>query len=361
MTNPNERREFPFLTGFVVAAVGLYAFYRVHRVLIPFLLAAAFAYVLNPLVTYFEARGLRGAQLVVLGYLGALALGVGAYAGFKSLIVSEAELLQSRAPAYLRQVKRMAADARVKLTEKLPLPPKIAEHALESALGGALDALQDLPSRVFSLLPFLAHALLVPFIGFFFLLDGRAGIDAMIQVCPSRLVEQAIHLLSEIDTALGNYLRGILIVASAITVASFMGLFLMGVDNAVAIALLSGVSSFVPYLGAVVGALVGGGMAFYQFGVFSAALKVVALFLGIRLADEIFLQPVIAKHSVHLHPMVFLLALVLGGELFGFMGLVFAIPAACILKALARVTWSWYSSERGLTVERAEGAALPYT
>ena len=330
-------------------------------VLTPFILAAAFAYILNPLVTYCEARGLRRAQLVVFGYLTALALGMSAYAGLKSLAVYEAELLQARAPAYLKQVQKFAAAQQIQLTKKLPLPPHVAQQALDTAIGGLFDKLQELPSHLFTLLPLLAHMLLVPFIGFFFLLDGPDGIEGLIQLCPSRFVEQAIHLLSEIDTALGNYLRGVLIVATAITIASFLGLVLLDVDNAIVIALLSGASSLVPYLGAAVGALVGGGMAFYQFGTFSAAMKVVALFVGIRLADEIFLQPVIAKHSVHLHPMAFLLALILGGELFGFMGLLFAIPAACILKALVQVSWSWYSSERGLALGAADGSGVPYT
>ncbi len=357
----DERRAFPFLTVFVVAGVGLYAFYRVHEALTPFLLAAAFAYVLNPIVSYFEARGLRRAQVVVLGYLGALALGFVAYAEIKPLILSEAELLQSRTPAYLAQLRTIAAVQTAALTQKLPLPPKISEHAFESALGGAMRALQELPSHFLALLPLLAHALLVPFIGFFFLLDAPDGVENAIQILPSRYVEQAIHLLSEIDSALGNYLRGILIVAAAIALTSFVGLVILGVDNAIVIAALSGASSFIPYLGAIVGALVGGGMAFYQFGTLSAAMKVVALFVGIRLADEIFLQPVIARHSVHLHPMVFLLALVLGGETFGFMGLVFAIPAACVLKALVQVTWSWYASERGLGRGLIGDAGIPYT
>jgi predicted PurR-regulated permease PerM len=135
----------------------------------------------------------------------------------------------------------------------------------------------------------------------------------------------------------------------------------MGVDNALLIALISGVSSFVPYLGAAMGIVVGGAMAFYQFGTVAAFAKVALLFVGIRLADEIFLQPVIAKHSVHLHPMVFLLALILGGEMFGFLGLVFAVPAACILKALIKVGWSWYSSERWHAAETASGAEIPLT
>ncbi|MEK7388893.1 MAG: AI-2E family transporter [Elusimicrobiota bacterium] len=357
----STRRESPFLTVFIVAGVALYGFYRVHHVLTPFLLAAAFAYTINPLATYFEARGLRRLPLIVLGYLMALALGMSLYTGFKSLAVAEAELLQARAPGYMKTLQSLASVQQDRFVQKLPLPPHIARHAVETALGGLFEMLQMLPSHLLALLPLLLHMMLVPFIGFFFLIDGPSGINSMIQACPSRFVEQALHLLSEIDTALGNYLRGIVIVAIAIALASFVGLVILDVDNAALIAVLSGVSSFVPYLGAVIGALVGGAMAFYQFGTLAAGLKVVALFVGIRVADEVLLQPVIAKHSVHLHPMVFLLALILAGEIFGFMGLLFAIPAACILKALISVSWSWYSSERGLVPRAAAGTAIPYT
>lgn len=333
-----------------------------REALTPFVLAAAFAYVVNPAVTYFEAKGFRRFHLVLAGYLVAVLLGVAAYAGIKSLISGQIDELTTNAPVYYAQIQKLADTQTHLLTKKLPLPPKVAEKALDGAIGAALGKLQELPSDVFLLVPLLLHALLVPFIGFFFLLDGPEWIDGLIQAMPSRYVEQAMHLMGEIDSSLGNYLRGLLIVAFAITIASFVGLFLLGVDNAFAIAVISGVSSFVPYLGAVMGALVGGGMAVYQYGTLGAGLKVVALFVGIRMADEAFLQPVIARHSVHLHPMVFLLALIVGGELFGFLGLVFAIPAACILKALIKVGWSWYSTERGLAAPFATSVeAAPYT
>ena len=357
-----RRRSFPLLSVLAVSAAGAYAFYRVHHALTPFVLAAAFAYVINPLVSYFEARGLRRAYLIVAGYL-AVGFGLWAgYAGVKPLLIEQAEQLQVAAPGYLKQVQKLVSTQQTALTKSLPLPSKVSEHALESAASKILEHVQALPGHLLLLLPFLAHLMLVPFIGFFFLLDGPDGVEGLIQATPSRYVEQAIHLLSEIDTALGNYLRGIIIVAVAIAVSSYVGLLILGVDNALAISLLSGASSFVPYLGAVVGILVGGAMAFYQFGTFSAVAKVALLFMGIRLADEIFLQPVIAKHSVHLHPMVFLLALVLGGEMFGFLGLVFAIPAACILKALIKVTWQWYATEARLAApDSAGGVAVPYT
>lgn len=356
------RRTAPSLTALVLVAAALYAFYRVHEALTPFVLAAAFAYVLNPVITYFEARGLRRSHLVIAGYLCAILLGALAYAGVKALIVGEAEELGVNAPTYFAQIKKVAVAQETKLTHGLPLPPKVAEKILDTGVSGVMERLQSLPSDVFLLVPLLAHVVLVPFIGFFFLLDGPGGFENMIQAMPSRYVEQTIHLMGEIDTALGNYLRGIIIVAFAIGLASFIGLFLLGVDNAFAISVISGISSFVPYMGVVIGVLIGGGMAFYQFGTFAAFGKVVLLFLGIRLADEILLQPVIARHSVHLHPMVFLLALILGAEMFGFLGLVFAIPAACILKALIQVGWSWYASESGLAAPFAASCeAVPYT
>jgi predicted PurR-regulated permease PerM len=359
---PDQRRALPSLSVFVVAGVVLYGAFLVREALTPFVLAAAFAYVLNPLVTYFEAKGLRRSHLVATGYLVALLLGFMAYSGIKTIIVEQVENLAANAPAYAKQVQKIVAVQQAALTRELPLPPKISEHALDSVVGTLLERLQALPTEMLGLLPLLAHGLLVPFIGFFFLLDAPNGFDHLIQTTPSRYVEQTIHLMGEIDTALGNYLRGILIVALAIGLASFVGLFLLGVDNAFAISVLSGVTSFVPYLGVVVGLLVGGGMAWYQFGTIAAFLKVCALFFGIRVADEIFLQPVIASTSLHLHPMVNLLALILGGEVFGFLGLVFAIPAACVLKALIQVGWSWYASESGFTLPYAAGCeAVPYT
>lgn len=358
----DHRRASPsFLTVFIVTGAVLYAFYRVREALTPFILAGAFAYVVNPAVVYFEAKGLKRAHLVVTGYLVAILIGYAAYAGLKSVIVDESERLSADAPVYVSQIQKFALVQQAKLTKRLPLPPKVAEHALDSVVGTGLERVQALPSELLGLLPLLAHGLLVPFIGFFFLLDGPEGFERLIQAAPSRYVEQAIHLMGEIDTALGNYLRGILIVATAIGAASFLGLLALGVDNAFAIAVLSGVSSFVPYLGVALGIVVGGGMAWYQFGTIGAFFKVCLLFFGIRLGDEILLQPIIARHSVHLHPMVFLLALIVGAEMFGFLGLVFAIPAACILKALIQVGWSWYASETGMERFAPAGESVPYT
>ena len=357
-----KERSFPFLPALVAAAVVLYAVGRVYTVLIPFVLGFAVAYIVDPVIVLFEARGIRRSAAVATLFLA----GVGLVALLASTLVQmasrELSLLHAQAPEYLAQGKHFYAVLQKRVASRLPLPPGLARNWDATVFGPLMEQAANVPGYLLGLFPLLSLLFLVPFVSFFLLLDGHRLIGGLIQACPSRHVEQALHLISQIDASLGNYLRGLVTVALAITVASFIGLWTMGLNQALAISVLSGVSSFVPYLGAIVGAVVGGAAAVLQFKTASAGLEVVALFAAIRLADETLLQPIIAKHSVHLHPLVFLLSLLLGGELFGFMGLVFAIPAACVIKALLSVVWTWYSSEAGLKPPETLGkAAIPYT
>jgi predicted PurR-regulated permease PerM len=358
----NERRAAPLLPALLVCAGGLYGAYSVRQALLPFVLSFALAYVLNPLIDAVETRGLRRFHIVLAFYLLAALLLYVLAQYLLPLVGAETTRLQADAPAYLAKAQKIAADLQSHAARVLPRSGLPIGQLASQAYGSVMEQLQLVPSYLLGLFPLISLFFLVPFITFFLLLDGPLIISTLIQAAPSRYVEQALHLLNEIDSSLGHYLRGILIVALAITAASYLGLLALGLNAALSIAVLSGVSSFVPYLGAVMGALVGGIAAAVQFGTFKAAFKVVVLFVGIRLGDEMLLQPFIAKHSVHLHPLLFLLSMMIGGEVFGFLGLVFAIPAACIMKALLKVVWEWYVSEARLRGHDARACvAVPYT
>ncbi|HAM37025.1 MAG TPA: hypothetical protein DEB40_03815 [Elusimicrobia bacterium] len=360
MTEP--RKVSSLLPALLAAVAALYGAYLLRQALLPFVLSFALAYVANPIIDMIETRGIRRFHIVLGFYLLAAFLLYLLVHYLLPLVSSEIAHLQANAPAYFAKAQKITADVQARALQRLPNTGLPLEQLSAQGYSSVVEQLQRIPSYVLGLFPLLSLFFLVPFITFFLLLDGPDLITALIQACPSRYVEQALHLISEIDSSLGNYLRGILIVALAITVISYLGLLVMGIKGALAIALLSGVSSFVPYLGAIMGAMVGGTAAFLQTGTLMAGLKVVLLFFGIRLADEAFLQPFIAKYSVHLHPLVFLLSLMIGGEIFGFIGLVFAVPAACILKALVRVVWDWYLSQANLRGYAPSAcASVPYT
>jgi predicted PurR-regulated permease PerM len=357
------RRSFPWIPTLVAAGiVGLGAHFLMP-VLVPFALGCAAAYILNPLPAAAEVRGMRREAVVIGGYLLGAALLALLAGTLLPLLGKELALLREDAPALLARLRLSWLDFQRSAIAHAPfLEPQLRKLDPAVALGPLVDQAVSMPSYALSAVPLLMLLFLVPFISFFLLMDGPASIESMIQRCPSRYVEQALHLVSEIDRSLGAYLRGLILVAAALTAASFLGLALLGVTQAFWIALLCGVSSFVPYLGAVMGMVVGGAVAAFQYGTLAAALKVIVLFLLIRLGDEMFLQPFIAKRSVHLHPLLFLFTFMTGGELFGFIGLLFAVPVACVIKALVEVAWSWYSSEAQLEAPlETDAAPVPYT
>ena len=358
-----ERRPFPWIPVLIAGGLAVVSLHFLLPVLIPFALGFAVAYVLGPIAGAAEVRGLRRQTVVVASYL-IIAATLALLAGtLLPMLGRSLASLQTDAPGYAARMRTEWTSAQQDAVTRFPfLAKQIMTLDANRAADRMIEAAQSLPSYLLSFFPLLSLLFLIPFISFFLLVDGPASIDRLIQRCPSRYVEQALHLVSEIDHSLGAYLRGLILVAAALTLASFFGLWLLGVNQAFWIAVLCGVSSFVPYLGAIMGMVVGGLAASFQFGTAAAGLKVVLLFVVIRLCDEIFLQPTIAKRSVHLHPLVFLFTFMTGGELFGFIGLVFAVPVACVIKALIDVAWSWYSSEaRWRVVEGVDSASVPFT
>lgn len=335
----------PLTALLAAAAAAAYAAFLIHEVLVPFALSFALAYLLDPAIRRLEARGIRRDLVVLTLYL-ALAGAVTATANSVVPAASrELALLQARAPQYFLGLRERLSEIQTAVAGHLPLGGSMVESLSLKMYGPLVDQIPKLPAYALSLVPLLSLLFLVPFITFFVLMDSNRILRRLVQVCPSRHVEQALHLVSEIDASLGNYIRGVLIIALAIAGVSYAGLAALRVDYALAIAVLSGLASFVPYLGAILGMAVGATVAFFQYQNFAVPLKVVLLFLGIRLADEALLVPAVARRSVRLHPLAFLLALMAGGKLFGFAGLLFAVPAACVLKALLGVLWDWYVTE----------------
>jgi len=362
VAEPAPSRRVPFSWPALFAAgIVVYLLFRIHAVLIPFVLSFALAYLVDPLIHNFEARGLKREHIVLTLYL-VIAVAIGVAANFLlPAMTSELSLLQGRAASYYTGIQDTFAKLQAEVAQRLPWGRHIVEKMSLKMYNPLMEHLPKLPTYILGLVPLFSLLFLVPFITFFMLMDSKKFMQQAIDRCPGRHVEQVLHISSEIDTSLGNYLRGIMITAGIIGAASYLGLLALEVDYALAIAALSGVSSFIPYVGAIVGALAGGLVAFFQYHGFAAPLKVVALFTCIRLADEALVQPLISRHAMHLHPMVFLLALMVGGKLFGFIGLLFGVPAACVIKALIGVAWDYYTSQTQAAGHLSpEGVEVPY-
>jgi len=352
----------PPIWAYVVAAGLIYFAYTIHDVLVPFILSFALAYLLNPVINYFEVRGFRREQIVLAMYLVVTVIVTLSANLLIPAVTGEIRLLKEKIPVYFTSLEKAAGALQHHVAMRMPIGQEYLDQMSFKLYDPITKQLPKLPTYVLGLFPLFSMLFLVPFITFFILMDSKNVLQNIIQVCPSRYVEQALHVVSEIDTALGNYIRGILIIAGIIAMASYVGLKFLAVDYALAVAALSGIASFIPYFGALLGMVVGAVVAFFQYYDYAVPLQVIVLFLLIRLADEALVQPVVARRSVHLHPMLFLGSMMVGGKLFGFIGLLFAVPSACVIKALIGVAWDWYISEAQIGPPNSvEGAHIPFT
>ena len=305
-------------------------------------MAAVLAYLFNPLVRFFEVRGLRRRPVVVILYVSVMTVIVLASYKLAWVAAYEAEEAARNMPLYVQKGSTIFANLRGSLNSNL------VDYVAEHGRAWPQNILNRMPSFALGILPILEIIFLVPFIGFFLIQEGPKFRDHILGWVPSRYVEMVLGLMVEIDNSLGKYVRGLLLEAGCVGLLAFVGFWLIGLDYALQIAMVVGLANVVPYVGPVMGIVLGGGVALFQWGSVFGVVKVMMVCGGVRLLENWFIQPAVMRSSVHLHPAFVVFALMSGAKLFGFWGLLFAVPVACMVKVLLEVLWPWYRSQYGL-------------
>lgn len=310
------------------------------EVLEPFLLAIVIAYILNPLVVLFERRRVSRGLAILLLYAIFFALvflaGVWTIPG----LVTELQKLGERIPDYTVRAQAFITHLhsdyqRVNLPESLRV-------ALDENIMLLQRGLQLLLERVTStLLGIFSHLfllLLVPLLVYYFLRDMEHLKRSLVVLFPARYRQRVMVAGSEIDVALGAYLRGVLLISFLVGFLTYLGLRLLGVDFALILGLIYGITNIIPYFGPLIGALPAVIIALLDSP--AQALKVVVLMVAIQQVDSHLISPQILGRSLGLHPLIVVLALLVGGQLFGLIGLILGVPLAATLRILLRHTVS---------------------
>ena len=321
-----------------------YLLYRVHEVLLPFILAAVIAYLFNPLIRFFEVRGLRRRPVVLVLYLGVMSfLAITSYK-LTWVAAYEAAKASHNMPIYAQKAGTAFATWRGRTRASRMFVDYLAEHGRN----WPQDVLTRMPSFALGILPVLEIAFLVPFVGFFLIQEGPRFRDLLLSWVPSRYVEMMLGLMVEIDNSLGKYVRGLSLEALCVGCLAYAGFWAIGLDYALQIAIVVGLGNVVPYVGPVLGALFGGGVAIFQWGTAAGILKVLVVCGLVRTIEDWFIQTLVMRRAVRLHPILIVFSLMAGAKLFGFWGLMFAVPVASMVKVLLDVLWPWYRSQYGL-------------
>jgi len=355
---------------FLVAGA-LFLIIQVKGIMLPFVLAATVAYLLCPLVRFFEVRGFRRAPIVVLVYGGLLTTFVLAGYLVAPRVAAEAESAAQEMPMYVQRGteafdtlrQRSAAISRedspwMQLAGRTVLNPAALDWIAKHGSTWPDQILIRMPSFATGIIPLLSVVVLVPFIAFFFMLEGPKLRDYVLKLVPGRHVEMSLNILVEVDNSLGKYIRGILLEACCVGFLAFVGFWIIDLNYAMQVAIIVGLANIMPYVGPIVGGLVGTGIAIFEWGTLTGVLLVWLVCASVRFIEDWLIQPLVLRHAVHLHPVLIIFALMAGAELFGFWGLLFAVPVACAVQVLVKVIWQWYVSEYRWHAETIPSEAL---
>jgi predicted PurR-regulated permease PerM len=328
------------LLYFLLVTGGLYLLWLLSPILTPFLFAAALAYMFDPWVDRLERRHFSrttGTVLVLAGLTLALFL----------LVLILTPLFQAQARMLVAQVPRL-----IEWTQEGLLPWLQSQFGVDllgsqaeiidwlKAHAGELSKLTAyLPAvgnQGLALLGWLANLLLIPVVTFYLLRDWDKAMGASAKLVPNGPRAKVVEIAGEIDAVLSEFARGQMAVIAIMALFYSLALWLAGLDYALAVGMLAGILVFVPYLGVVVGVLLGTLAALLQTGDFSVAIWVWSVFALGQLLEGMLLTPWLVGDRVGLHPVAVIFALMAFGQLFGFFGILLAIPASAALLVALR-------------------------
>ena len=326
--------------------------YLLAPVLTPFILAALLAYMGDPLVDKLEERRIPRIWAVVIVFSLIFFMILLLAVLIVPMLQKQITWLFSQLPAYVDLVR---TDIWPSVGSMLGLEANTIDfNEIKSILASQWQSIGGLANDLWgsisqsglTVMAFLANLVLVPVVTFYLLLDWDRMVAAIHQLFPRRIQDRVGMLAHEIDDVLANFLRGQLTVMFALGFVYSVGLWIVGVELAWLIGFLAGVLSFVPYLGFIVG--IGAALiaAFAQFHAFMPLLAVVVVFSIGQLLESFFLTPRLLGDRIGLHPVLVIFAILAGGQLFGFFGVLMALPVAAVVMVLLRHAHDSYTRSR---------------
>lgn len=355
---PEERTPFWWLRWVPTVVVSVFVIYFLYVVgsvaIVPVLASVAVAYLLNPLVLQGEKRGLSRAVSAIVAIL----LVTLVMTAFMAYVVPELWAEGTKAGSKIVQnfTPENAVRQRAVLKRYSPALERVAGDRIEKFLsdpaafyrenisGAAATttveengnvtttAVAGGGTTILSTLVSSLDLLLVPFFVFYILVDFRRWRDSLEELIPPRFREPFTRLFDESGRILESYIRGQLLIGLIMAVFYAIGFWFLGVPAWAGIALIVGLLNAIPYLGTILGIVLAVGFTLAGGGSVWEVTAVLGVFAAVQTLEAYVLTPRIIGGRLNLHPMAVFLGLLIGGKLFGFLGIILAIPAIAISK-----------------------------
>jgi putative permease len=328
----------------VAVLIFLYLCYLLSDILIVFVISVLLSLIFDPFVSMIEKKGLSRllSSLIIFAVFFFII-----YLIFSFLV-----------PSFIQQMKQLIEKVKIYLTftqlrkigtEVQRTIPLIKSGDLQERMTNYISVQVENSFNYFStffssLLTTIAILVIVPFITFFLVKDNKKIIRGILNIVPNKYFEMSYYVIRKVTFQLSRYVRAWIFDASFVGCAMGIGLYFIGIDNALPLGVIAGFGHLVPYFGPVIGGIPALLISLIQYGDFSRVPHIIFLVLATYTFDNGIVQPYIFSKSLDIHPIIIILLIIAGGQLFGIIGMLLAIPTATVIKTFAKEIYFAFSN-----------------
>lgn len=322
-----------FLTVYVI--VKLFPFYRqalqfLGKLLSPFIISALFAYLLYPIVKKIESYRVQRSLSILIIYLffiGTISLFI--FHSMPKISIQLRQLIE-QLPNLIYTYEGLI----LSIYESTSLLPEALHDQIDGLLQSLEQRIDVVSSKILNSMAHLFDLIIIitviPVLTFYFLKDFESIKNYTKKICPKKYHNWLRIIVRSINNGLGNYIRGQFIVCLFVALASWIALEIIGLNYAALLGIIMGLTNIIPYFGPLIGILPAIAIAITQSSKY-VFLVIIAAFI-VQMLENNLLSPFIVGKSVNIHPIGIIFALILGGQSFGVLGMIIAVPLLTIFK-----------------------------
>lgn len=304
-------------------------------VLSPFIWSIIFAYLLNPFVNFLQEKGVNRSLAILITYL--LLTVVFFVIGWAIIptIIKETKNLMGDLPYYTEQVQDFLFMIRKSTETQLPrIFNDFIENSISSIENRIVSGVRSVSIAVVDFFSGVLDIVMVPVVTYYFLKDKEYLKKITIQFIPKKWRTKVIEVAKDSDKVIGGFIRGKIIVATFVGLFTTFGLYLLNINYAMVIGIITGIIDIIPYFGPVIAAIPAVIIAFFQDSI--KVVWVIILFVIVQQIEGDVIGPKVIGSSVGLHPVAIIFSLLMGGTFFGVIGMIVAVPIAGTVKVIGK-------------------------
>jgi predicted PurR-regulated permease PerM len=343
MNNITLERLIKSTLGLGAMVVLFYLMYYFGTLVGYAVIAIMISYILDPVVNRIQSAGINRTFAIALTLSSLILILVWISTNIFPVIANQ--MVELAKQLNLETIQDITQQVEDRLTKNFTFLP---DHFLSTNITKMLQEvfnIGQLPTALSNLIGLFTNifwaALVIPFATFFFLKDGSKIRRDILQLVPNKYFETTLSLIDKIETRLGIYFRSVMLQSLIVALTSWLGLSIVGLNNALSVGIAVGLANTIPYFGPVIGYLLSITVSIIEIGNFSLVLPCIIAILLVQLLDNIILQPYIFSRSAEIHPVAILFIIMIGAELAGILGMLIAIPLATVIKiTINQIRWS---------------------